>query len=219
MPLPNRVDPFGELIATPARGLFFGNRGGRFHRDDRTLGARRWVSRCWICCRLEFKGRHRSVWGKGYTELFFLDEVTALAAGHRPCFECRRADAQAFAAAFAAARGLAAAPRAPEIDRVLHAERLDGRAKRRHRRALDELPDGAFVTFAQPPRGSRRACRRTRAASWRCAAMRCCRGRQRVTSRAASARAGSKSTCSRRPPMLAALSAGYAPRWHPSAQK
>ena len=84
MPLPNRVDPFGELFADAARGLFFGNRGGRFHRDDRTLGARRWVSRTWICCRLEFKGRHREVWGDGYTELFFLDEPTALAAGHRP---------------------------------------------------------------------------------------------------------------------------------------
>lgn len=77
MPLPNRVDPFGALFADSARGLFFGNRGGRFHRDDRTLGSRRWVSRTWICCRLAFKGRHRAVWGKGYTELFFLDEPTA----------------------------------------------------------------------------------------------------------------------------------------------
>ena len=101
MSLPNRVDPFGNLFADASRGLLFGNRGGRFHRDDRTLGARRWVSRRWICCRLDFKGRHRNVWGAGYTELFFLDEPTALAAGHRPCFECRRADAQAFAAAFA----------------------------------------------------------------------------------------------------------------------
>ena len=93
MPLPNRVDPFGNLFADTSRGLLFGNRGGRFHRDGQTLGARRWVSRRWICCRLDFKGRHRDVWGRGYTELFFLDEPTALAAGHRPCFECRRADA------------------------------------------------------------------------------------------------------------------------------
>ena len=93
MPLPNRVDPFGNLFADASRGLLFGNRGGRFHRDGQTLGARRWVSRRWICCRLDFKGRHRDVWGRGYTELFFLDEPTALAAGHRPCFECRRADA------------------------------------------------------------------------------------------------------------------------------
>ena len=93
MPLQNRVDPFGELFADSARGRFFGNRGGRFHTDDRTLTRRRWVSRTWICCVLEFKNRHRDVWGRSYTELFFLDEVTALAAGHRPCFECRRRDA------------------------------------------------------------------------------------------------------------------------------
>src|SRR5947208_596093 len=106
MPLQNRVDPFGALISTPARGRLFGNRGGRFHRDDRTLGRRRFVSRQWICCVLAFKNRHRAVWGRGYTELFFLDEVTALAAGHRPCFECRRAAATAFAAAWARGRTL-----------------------------------------------------------------------------------------------------------------
>jgi hypothetical protein len=72
-----------------------GNRGGRFHTDAKTLTARRWVSRQWICCVLNFKGRRREVWGRSYTELFFLDEPTALAAGHRPCFECRRKDAQA----------------------------------------------------------------------------------------------------------------------------
>ncbi len=97
MPLQNRVDPFGELFADSSRGQLFGNRGGRFHTDDRTLTQRRWVSRTWICCVLEFKGRQRDVWGRYYTELFFLDEVTALAAGHRPCFECRRKDAAAFA--------------------------------------------------------------------------------------------------------------------------
>ena len=153
MPLPNRVDPFGNLFADSARGLFFGNRGGRFHRDDRSLGARRWVSRAWICCRLEFKGRHREVWGAGYTELFFLDEPTALSAGHRPCFECRRHDAQAFAAALARGSGLGAPARAAEIDRMLHAQRTDGRDKRRHRLAIDDLADGAFLTLADEPRG------------------------------------------------------------------
>ena len=74
MPLPNRVDPFGELLAVAARGTLLGNRGGRFHRDDRTLGSRRYLTRTWICCRLQFKGRRREVWSKGYTELFFLDE-------------------------------------------------------------------------------------------------------------------------------------------------
>src|ERR1043166_4785847 len=137
MPLQNRVSPFGELLAVPARGTLFGNRGGRFHTDARTLTARRWVSRRWICCVLDFKGRQRDVWGRYYTELFFLDEPTALAAGHRPCFECRRADAVAFAAAFARAFG--APPRAADTDRRLHAERLDGRAKRSHRLAIDDL--------------------------------------------------------------------------------
>ncbi len=101
MPLQNRVDPFGELIATSARGLFMGNRGGRIHTDGQTLTSRRWASRQWICCVLDFKERQRDVWGRYYTELFFLDEPTALAAGHRPCFECRRKEAEHFAALFA----------------------------------------------------------------------------------------------------------------------
>ena len=153
MSLQNRVDPFGELCAVEARGLFLGNRGGRFHREDQTLTRRRWTSRAWICCRLAFKGRHRAVWGKSYTELFFLDEPTALSAGHRPCFECRRADALAFAAAWAHGNGLAAPPRAPAMDAVLHAQRLDGRAKQRHRAFLDDLPDGTMI--AMPDDGGR----------------------------------------------------------------
>jgi len=112
MPLQNRVDPFGELVAVPARGLFMGNRGGRFHTDAQTLATRRWVSRQWICCVLEFKKRRRAVWGRFYTELFFLDEPTALAAGHRPCFECRRKDAEAFAEHWRQAHQLRARPRA-----------------------------------------------------------------------------------------------------------
>ena len=151
MPLPNRVDPFGELFAASARGTMFGNRGGRFHRDDQTLSVRRHATRAWICCRLEFKGRHRTVWGRGYTELFFLDEATALSAGNRPCFECRRHDAQAFADFWARARKLHTRPRAAEMDLVLHAERLDGRAKRRHRRLIDGLPDGAFIVWDGQP--------------------------------------------------------------------
>ena len=164
MTLPNRVDPFGELFADPARGLLFGNRGGRFHRDDRTLATRRWASRQWICCVLDFKGRQRDVWGRYYTELFFLDEPTALAAGHRPCFECRRKDAQAFAAAMAAGRRLPATPTAPEMDRLIHAERLDGRAKRRHRLSIDHLPDGAFLTPAAGAGDRLRGARRRTAA-------------------------------------------------------
>src|SRR3954468_22514287 len=150
MALQNRVTPFGELIATPARGLFFGNRGGRFHREDRTLGKRRWASRQWICCVLEFKNRRRDVWGWGYTELFFLDEVTALAAGHRPCFECRRADANSFAQNWATGNG-GAIPRAPAMDIVLQPERLEGRAKRTHDMRIEDLPDGALLALADQP--------------------------------------------------------------------
>ena len=100
MPLQNRISPFGEFIAMPARGTLMGNRGGRLHDESRKLTARRWTSKQWICCKLEFNDRHRDVWADSYTELFFLDEVTAFAAGHRPCFECRRKDAQRFAVMF-----------------------------------------------------------------------------------------------------------------------
>jgi hypothetical protein len=140
-PLQNRVDPFGALHAVAARGAFLGNRGGRLHEPDRTLGRRRWTSRRWIVCLCAFKGRRREVWGAGYTELFFLDEPTALAAGHRPCFECRREAAKAFLAAF---------PGAPShvdaMDAALHRERLDEHGSKRLWRApLSALPDGAFV--------------------------------------------------------------------------
>ncbi len=137
-PLPNRVDPFGQLHAVGARGLLMGNRGGRFHNRDQTLGKRRCASRQWIACVCQFKGRRRGVWQTGYTELFFLDEVTALAAGHRLCFECRRADALEFQARFGPG-GL----RVAAMDRVLHAERL---ARHPRPAALPDLPDGAMVS-------------------------------------------------------------------------
>ena len=147
MSLQNRASPFGELCAFSARGLLMGNRGGRFHTDAKMLTRRRWASRQWICCVLDFKGRRRDIWGRSYTELFFLDEPTAFAAGHRPCFECRRKDAKAFAEKWCEARRLSRPPYAAEMDDVLHAERLVGRAKRLHRRNIDELPDGAFAAF------------------------------------------------------------------------
>jgi hypothetical protein len=145
VPLQNRVSPFGELCAFCARGLLMGNRGGRFHTDARRLTRRRWASRQWICCVLDFKGRRRDIWGRSYTELFFLDEPTAFAAGHRPCFECRRKEAKAFAEKWCEARRLSRPPCAAEMDDELHAERLVGRAKRLHRRNIDELPDGARI--------------------------------------------------------------------------
>ncbi len=139
-PLQNRVDPFGELVAVSARGTLMGNRGGKFHRPDQTLGRRRWASRQWICCVCSFKGRHRDVWGRFYTELFFLDEPTALAAGHRPCFECRRAEAEAFRAAFESAW-----ISARDMDATLHEERLAAGRKRASEQRIEQLPDGAMV--------------------------------------------------------------------------
>ncbi len=143
--LPNRVNPFGQFCVTAERGTLMGNRGGRLHRDDGTLGARRWASRAWIACRCEFKGRRRAVWGASYTELFFLDEPTAFAAGHRPCFECRRADALWFRDC------LGGGLMADEIDRRLHEERREGRRQRRHRRPFGSLPEGAFVALEGAP--------------------------------------------------------------------
>lgn len=121
-----------------------GNRGGRLHRADFTLGRARWKSRAWIACRLDFKGRRRAVMGESYTEIFFLDEATALAAGHRPCFECRHAEARAFAAAWAGAHGLRHPPSAPEMDRILHAQRLG----QPENVAFADLPAGAIFRDA-----------------------------------------------------------------------
>jgi hypothetical protein len=198
MPLQNRVDPFGDLFASPARGMLFGNRGGKFHRDDRTLSTRRWASRQWICCVLDFKGRQRDVWGRYYTELFFLDEVTALAAGHRPCFECRRAEALAFAKAFG---GRGRQPSAPEMDRMLQAERLDGRQKRVHRLALDDLPNGAMVTLTG---NDAFAVKRDALLPWTPSGY----GRPRERLK------GVEVDVLTPPSIVRALSRGYRPRWH-----
>ncbi len=139
-PLQNRVDPFGEFRAVAERGGLMGNRGGRLHRDDRTLSGSRWTNKHWLICVCAFKSRSREVWGKGYTQLFFLDEPTALAAGHRPCFECRRQAAKAFLAVF---------PGRPDgvnpMDDKLHGERVEKRSKRLFRTRLGDLPDGAMI--------------------------------------------------------------------------
>ena len=154
MTLQNRVNPFGEIVATPARGTFMGNRGGCFHNKDQQLEQARWASRQWITCLLEFKNRRRKLMQPGiYTELFFLDEATALAAGHRPCFECRRADATRF---FEALRsGIPSLVpdgeklRVDTVDRRLHDERVDTRtkAKRTTLAVLSDLPDGTMVAL------------------------------------------------------------------------
>lgn len=145
-PLQNRVTPFGELVATPARGTLMGNRGIMHDPVTRQLLTRRWQHQAWICCVLAFRGFQHPIMGTGaYTELFFLDEATALAAGHRPCAYCRRAAFNRFKQAWAAATG-APEPRAPAIDRQLHRERVTRwRAKVTFESALCELPDGTFV--------------------------------------------------------------------------
>lgn len=162
MPLQNRVDPFGDIHAVDARGLFTGNRGIIHDAATKTLLAKRWATKAWIICTCEYKGRRREVMGRngpnggaGWTELFFLDEVTALAAGHRPCFTCRREAAKAFAACFGEAFGIAN-PKAPQMDARLHGDRLasGGPLVALDQEALDALPDGAMVfqgerTFAK----------------------------------------------------------------------
>jgi hypothetical protein len=146
-PLQNRVTPSGEIVSTPQRGLFTGNRGIIHDPATKTLLNGRWSSKAWITCVCEFRGRRRDVMGtRSWTELFFLDEATSFAAGHRPCFYCRRDDANAFRAAWERGNGRSGV-RAPEIDAVLHRERLDGKAKRLHAlpMPLEKLPDGAMV--------------------------------------------------------------------------
>src|SRR5215472_11421444 len=126
MPLQNRVTPAGDIIATSYRGLFTGNRGIIHDPATKTLLRKRWSSPAWLTCTCEFRGRRREVMAqRSWTELFFLDEATALAAGHRPCFYCRRDDANAFRAAWAEANRCPP-PRAAEMDAVLHSERLQG---------------------------------------------------------------------------------------------
>lgn len=151
MPHRNRVTPTGEIEATPARGLLTGNRGV-LHDAEQRLGSARWRHPHWIACALSYKDWRRPIMAPGrWTELFFLDEAVALAAGHRPCALCRRADFRRFLAAWEAAFGVRA--RVPEIDAALHRARVEARTRRQvtHRAALEDLPDAAFVRHAGEP--------------------------------------------------------------------
>ncbi len=198
MPLQNRVDPFGNLIATAARGTMMGNRGGKFHRDDRTLGGRRWSSRHWICCDIHYKGKQHEAMGAFYTSLFFLDEVTALAAGHRPCFFCRRKEAQAFLA-------LAEPPlMADAADLILHEQRHASRKNAvSHDCDVAALPDGAMIAIDGAPYAVRGA---------QSAAL-VVRRLRRPLLRKSVARAELIT-----PPLFVAILArGFRPRWHDSA--
>ncbi|MFK7744163.1 MAG: hypothetical protein AB8B47_03845 [Roseobacter sp.] len=146
MPLQNRVQPDGEIIAHPTYGAYMGNRG-ILHDAHRTLGTARWRLKAWVTCRLEFKGRNRTVMSpRRYTELFFFDEAVAFAAGHRPCAECRRDHFNTFKQA-AVIKG-----KIKSFDDDLHRHRAHMRPYRQRRveLPLDDLPDGTFV---QTPTG------------------------------------------------------------------
>ena len=149
MPLQNRVTPFAEIVAVPERGSFMGN-WGRIHNEHRMLKNRHWDRKAWITCLLQFKGRHRQMMAPStYTELFFLDEATAFAAGHRPCGECRRSDAKRFKDLWLEANGALLQGKSgtmANMDAILHSERMgqDGTQHRWEAR-LSELPDGTIV--------------------------------------------------------------------------
>ncbi len=201
--LQNRVDPLGAIHANPARGLFMGNRGGKIHDPaTKMLLKRRFASRRWIICLTEFKGRKRVLMGNGYTELFFLDEVTALSAGHRPCAECRREDFRRFCAAVAPELGDSF--RADALDAKLHGERL---GERPHIEAgiCSRLPDGAMVAL-----GTQMFARRgSLALAWDFGGY-----GEKLNWDQVSARNPVLLT----PPVsVTALRNGYSPTWHPTA--
>lgn len=142
LPERNRVDPYGEILATESRGRWMGNRGS-LHRGHDIV--RPWNGKRWITCALEFKGWVAPKWAPGrWTALFFYDEAIAFAAGHRPCALCRRSDYRRYQVA----AGIASAD---AIDAQLHGERLDGRHKRTHTMAWRDLPAGAFVDLDGVP--------------------------------------------------------------------
>ncbi|MFD0916166.1 hypothetical protein ACFQ14_07085 [Pseudahrensia aquimaris] len=200
--------PTGDIVAIPMRGTMLGNRGGRLHDPDtkELHKTRRWASKQWICCETSFNGRQREVMGHSYTELFFLDEVTAFAAGHRPCFECRRKAFLAFAAAVARANGLAERMTAPAMDTVLHAERLQGRVKRTHALAWGNLPDGAAVLFKNRTLMKNKG----QALEWWADGY-------RSHGLDIDELVQQPVECLTPPLMLSALAHGYPPRWHVSA--
>jgi hypothetical protein len=151
--LQNRVTPYGTIVRHPARGAFTGNRGV-IHNAEREV-VRRWATRRWICCLLEFEGMQRTVMSPGrWTELFFLDEATALAAGHRPCAYCRRGDFERFKAAWVAGNpgsGVAPGDSIDRVDRVLHGERTGAAVPVEMRGPFVALPEGSFIELMERP--------------------------------------------------------------------
>ena len=202
MPLQNRVTPFGEIVVDEGRGLLMGNRG-ILHDGERRI-VRYAQGRRWIACLTRFRGRRRSLMTPGsYTELFFLDDAAALAAGHRPCAECRHADYLRFRAAWMAGHGAGAAD-ADSIDRRLHADRLQGRSgKRTYVADVDALPSGTYVVLD----GQAWLVRDEELRRWS-------PGRYVETQ----ARPSGPVTVLTPRAIVAAIVAGYAPAHHPSAE-
>jgi hypothetical protein len=209
MPRENRVTPFGDIIVTPERGTFMGNRG--VLHDAAGHVKRPWQVKRWLVCVLEFRGRQRTVMAPNrYTELFFLDEATALAAGHRPCAECRHARFLQFCDAWKRAHprdGGSGRPGADEIDRRLHAERAAAdRSKRAFTATLGSLPDGVFVTL-EPSAEQAYLVWRGRLLAWSPGGYRQRRSRP----------SGERVRVLTPPSTVAAIRAGYVPEVHASA--
>jgi hypothetical protein len=205
-PLRNRVTPAGEIRSDPGRGLLMGNRGC-LHGTGRELGVARWRSKLWICCVLEWRGVRRDPMPPGrWTALFFLDEATALAAGHRPCGYCRRPQFLSFAEAWRRAAGAARRPRAGEMDAQLHAERVDSRSRRQLTRPAlaGQLPDGAMVRY----RGECGLLAGGRVLPWSFAGY----------LRPVRLRPATPVELLTPPATVAAIAAGYQPMLHPSAR-
>jgi hypothetical protein len=209
-PLPhrNRLTPFSTIEAVAARGTLMGNRG-ILHDDHGVLGRARWRHPHWVTCLLDFKSRWRPVMSPhAYTELFFLDEATAFAAGHRPCAECRRPDYLRFLDAWARATGLAgrASLRAVDLDRVLHAQRIGkgSRAQATYRANLADLPDGSFVRI--PDQSDAWVVAGSRILRWSHAGYDLARPRRHIDVEVLTPR-----------PSVAAFRAGYRPMLHPTA--
>lgn len=207
MTLQNRADPAGHLHAVAGRGLFTGNRGVLHDPDTRTLTGRGWTTMAWIVCDLRHPraltrspmGRNARSGGAGWTELFFLDEVTGLAAGHRPCFYCRREAAERFRACFGTGNGIEL-PRAAVMDSLLHRQRRLSGGDTASPPPSADLPDG---TMLEGPSGFF-ALRGGRLLGWSFAGYKPAYGRERLR-------------LVTPPATLAALRAGYQPVWHPSA--
>ncbi len=207
MSLQNRVDPFGVIHARSEKGTMMGNRGGRIHYPaTKTLTNRRWAGKAWIICVTSFKGSKREVMGEGYTELFFLDEVTALASGHRPCFECRRPAAKAYQAAWQKAANLDSPPKVGVMDPTLHNERVEDKIFRTHTIAKEKLVSGVMFSHG----GEVLVMKQDRLLQWSFSGY----SQSPLTQHDLPEHV----TCLTPPATIAALTCGYEPLWHETAK-